>query len=403
MLRSLFSGITGLRAHQTMLDVTSNNIANVNTTGYKSSSTVFADTLSQLMSAAGTPTSTSGGTNPMQIGLGVQVSGIKSNFTQGSAQTTGVQTDLMIQGDGFFIVNNDGMTQYTRAGSFSFDSTGNLVNPSGMLVQGYPATNGVVNPNAALQTINVPSTSIMPPQTSTTVTVAGNITAGAAGPLTLTPTVYDPSGAAHAITVQLDTPVSSASGTLWNVTLLDDTGASIGTGTLNYLTDGTYDTSNTALSFSIPGYTPATTVALDLTGTSEYGGSQTLAVSQVDGYTAGTLSSVQVANNGDVVGVYSNGQRLTMARVAVATFNNPSGLERAGDTTYVQTNNSGLPVVTTPGSGSGSLLSSTLEMSNVDLGTEFTNLIIAQRGFQANSKVISTSDSVLEELVNLKR
>src|SRR6185437_11808230 len=145
MLRSLFSGISGLRAHQQMMDVTGNNIANVNTTGYKSSQAVFQDTLSQMVTAAGAPQNSAGGTNPAQVGLGVRMASINANFGQGAAQTTGKSSDMMIQGDGFFIVKSGGEALYTRAGSFTFDANGSLTTPSGQIVQGWAADDGVVN------------------------------------------------------------------------------------------------------------------------------------------------------------------------------------------------------------------------------------------------------------------
>ena len=156
MLRSLYSGISGLRSHQTMLDVTGNNIANVNTTAFKSSATQFRDTLSQLTQGAGGPQAQVGGTNPSQIGLGVQVAGISTNFAQGSAQATGRATDIMISGDGFFVTQLGGETLYTRAGSFDFDASGRLVAPDGSIVQGWGAVNGVVTEGGAIGAIQLP-------------------------------------------------------------------------------------------------------------------------------------------------------------------------------------------------------------------------------------------------------
>src|SRR5437773_3669213 len=180
MLRSLFSGISGLRAHQQMMDVTGNNIANVNTTGYKSSQTTFEDTLSQMVKAAGAPQGGVGvgGTNPAQVGLGVRLAGIQTNFAQGAAQNTGRDTDLMIQGDGFFVVKNAGQDAYTRNGSFSFDTNGQLVTSDGSLVQGWTAnTSGVVNTNTAVAPITLPVATLLAPQPTGNMTVAGNLPA----------------------------------------------------------------------------------------------------------------------------------------------------------------------------------------------------------------------------------
>jgi len=164
MLRSLFSGISGLRAHQQMMDVTGNNIANINTTGYKASQTTFQDTLSQLVRAAGAPQAGGGGTNPAQVGLGVRLGGIENNFSQGAAQTTGRNTDLMIQGDGFFVVQNAGQQLYTRNGSFSFDTNGQLTTSDGGLVQGWAANGaGVINTNATASPVTLPTGTLLPP------------------------------------------------------------------------------------------------------------------------------------------------------------------------------------------------------------------------------------------------
>ena len=164
MLRSLFSAVSGLRSHQTMMDVVGNNIANVNTAGFKSSSTVFEDTLSQVVRAGGGPQGLRGGINPAQVGLGVRVGGITTNFAQGATQVTGRATDVAIQGDGFFVVKQDGQTLYTRAGAFSFDASGQLVNPDGALVQGWGATNGQVNTNAPVGALTLPIGQSVPPQ-----------------------------------------------------------------------------------------------------------------------------------------------------------------------------------------------------------------------------------------------
>jgi flagellar hook protein FlgE len=289
MLRSLFSAISGLRANQTMLDVTGNNIANANTVGFKSSNVIFQDTLSQMLTGAGGPTGTvppRGGTNPIQVGLGVQVGGITTNFNQGSAQTTGQVTNLMISGDGFFTIKRGSEELYTRAGAFNFDASGNLVTPDGDVVQGYE--------------------------------LDGTTTATPADPKSYK-----------------------------NITIAAMTGA----------TDA-----------------------------------------------HGTLKSYSIGGDGVITGVYDNGEKYTLFKIAMTNFSNPAGLEKVGDTAFRSSANSGAAQPGGPGDGRlGSIMSGSLEMSNVDLAQEFTNLIIAQRGFQATSRVITTSDQVLEELVNIKR
>jgi flagellar hook protein FlgE len=264
MLRSLFTGISGLRAHQQMLDVTSNNIANVNTTGFKSSNTVFESTLSQTIEGAGAPI-VNGGTNPVQVGLGVQLAGTEVNFNQGNNQYTGRTSDVMINGDGFFAVQKNGATSFTRAGSFSLDKSGHLVSPDGS-------------------------------------------------------------------------------------TLEDSTGAVIDLSALN----------------------------------------------------SGTYTSWSISPQGNVNAVDSTGATTSLATIGVATFANPAGLAASGNTQWAQTANSGAPTFGAPDTANrGSLTSGYLEMSNVDLSTELTNLIISERGFQANSRVITVSDEILQSLVNL--
>src|SRR5690349_2888614 len=174
MLRSLFSGISGLRAHQQMMDVTGNNIANVNTTGYKSSQVVFQDTLSQMVNAAGAPQNQAGGTNPAQVGLGVRTASVNANFGQGAAETTGKSSDMMIQGDGFFVVKSGGEALYTRAGSFTFDANGSLTTPNGQIVQGWTAQSGAVNTSGAPGDVKLPIGVSLAPTVTTNITLTGN-------------------------------------------------------------------------------------------------------------------------------------------------------------------------------------------------------------------------------------
>ena len=402
MLRSLFSGITGLRQHQTLMDVVSNNISNVNTAGYKSSSVVFEDTLSQLVRPASSPGNGVGGVNPAQVGLGVQLGAISTNFAQGSAQNTGRATDLMIQGDGFFVLQNGNTQEYSRAGSFSFDTTGTLVNPEGFRVQGWMGTAGVVDTNGAPGDIVLPATTLIKPQPSANVVLAGNIQPTAAiDTLTLGQTVYDSGGVAHPLTITL-TGDGTGNYTVDIVDGNDPTTASVPTqGSVTFDATGAI-TVNTPPSIVLPDGT--TTVTIDMTTVTRYGGPKSLNVQSGDGYAAGSLQGFQIAGDGSVTGVFSNGQKLVLAKVALAGFNNPMGLEKVGNSAYRSTTNSGNAQINAPGSGGvGTLLGGAIEMSNVDLAQEFTNLIIAQRGFQANSRVITTSDQMLQDLVDIKR
>jgi flagellar hook protein FlgE len=389
MLRSLYSGISGLRSHQTMLDVTGNNIANVNTTGFKSSAVQFQDTLSQLIKGATGPQAQAGGSNPAQIGLGVQVAGISTNFTQGSAQATGRATDLMISGDGFFVENVGGNTVYSRDGSFDFDATGKLVGPAGELVMGWTATNGTINPGGSLGPIVLDKNAIAPAVATTKATMTGNLPSDATTGTALQRDiqVYDATGAAHQLSL---TFTKTAAG--WDIAGTNGTATAAGAVTF---TNGAITSGS---SLTVGG------VAVDMSGLSGFASLSNATISGQDGRTSGTLQSYSISADGTLVGSFSNGATEPMARVALATFANPGGLEKAGGSTYRASIDSGTAALGTAGSaGLGALQSGSLEMSNVDLSQEFTNLIVAQRGFQANARIITTSDQVLQDLTDLKR
>ncbi|WP_157156814.1 flagellar hook protein FlgE [Diaminobutyricimonas sp. LJ205] len=397
MLRSLYSGISGLRSHQTMLDVTGNNIANVNTTGFKGSSTQFQDTLSQMTQGAGAPQAQVGGTNPAQIGLGVQVAGITTNFAQGSAQATGRSTDMMISGDGFFVTSLGGETLYTRAGSFDFDSQGRLVSPDGAIVQGWNATGGVVNTGGAVGPITLPLEAIAPASATTQAVVGGNLPDDATPGTSLTRDieVFDATGASSTFTLLFE---RTAAG--WDVRDPAVPAPAAPFGSLTFV-DGVLTTNTVPATLTSGGVTVNN---VDLSALSGFAGMTTVSFTSQDGRTAGSLESFTLSKDGTIIGSFSNGASEAVGRIALATFVNPVGLEKAGSSAYRATFNSGAAQIGTPGSaGMGSLLTGALEMSNVDLSQEFTNLIVAQRGFQANARIITTSDEVLQELTNLKR
>ncbi|NIZ92313.1 flagellar hook protein FlgE [Kineosporiaceae bacterium B12] len=430
MLRSMFSGVSGLRSHQTMMDVVGNNIANVNTTGYKSSTVVFADTLSQLTKAAGAPQNDNGGTNPSQVGLGVRVNTIAQNFQQGSAQSTGKATDLMLNGDGMFVVKQGENTMYTRAGAFSLDKDGYLTTPEGAYVQGWQADNGgTINVNQPTGQLRIPADSVMPAEPTAASFVKGNLDNSADPVKDLTGTwktpavttafdSYDAQGTRTRITVSfINTgPGSTASAAEaksaatdeWTVgySWVDAAGATqtADGGTIsfdpaaNYAIDVSAAPNPVALSNG-----QATVVDLtSLTGLVGNGKSNLSATA--DGAAIGTLESFTFGADGILSGSYSNGLKRNLGQVAVATFNNYAGLQKAGGSLFNVSVNSGTPNVGIPGAaGRGTLGAGQLEMSNVDLSTEFTNLILAQRGFQANSKIITASDEILQDVINIKR
>ncbi|WP_314323044.1 flagellar hook protein FlgE [Paenarthrobacter ilicis] len=390
MLRSLYSGISGLRAHQAMLDVTGNNIANVNTTGYKTSSAQFQDTLSQMTQGASGPQQEVGGSNPAQIGLGVRVAGVSTNFGQGSSQSTGRGTDLMISGEGFFVTGKGTQQYYTRAGNFQMDAAGRLVSPDGGILQGWTATNGVVNTGGATGPITLSPDATAPAVATTNAVLGGNLPSDAATGTSVERQVkvFDANGAERSLTLTF-----SRTATGWNVAGADANGAT-GASTLTF--------ANGALTSGGTMTVGGITVAMGaVTGFAQM---STLAVGSQNGSAAGQLESFTLAGDGSLIGSFSNGAKGVLARVALARFTNPEGLEKAGGSTYVATANSGAAQLGVAGEGGlGSLTSGSLEMSNVDLSQEFTNLIVAQRGFQANARIITTSDEVLQELSNLKR
>ncbi len=395
MLRSLFSGISGLRAHQTMVDVVGNNIANVNSVGYKTSNVVFEDTLSQMVRGATQSTATTGGLNAMQVGLGVKTAAIATNFGQGSTQLTGRGLDLMIQGDGFFVVNADGQQQYTRAGSFTLDGQGRLTTPDGALVEGWSAVNGVLNTNAAPGAITLPMGVTTPPVATTAVGLGGNLDAAAAvgTAVTTTITAYDGQGTAVPLTFTMTKTAANA----WSLATAGGTPAASGIA-FDPVTGAV--TTASPLAVTVNGQA----LGLDLTKVTQYGTASSFAALSQDGATMGQLQAFNISADGTVVGMFSNGVKQPIAQLAMATFSNPGGLEKVGNSSFSASLNSGGAVIGTPGSGDrGLMIGGALEMSNVDLASEFTNLIIAQRGFQANSKIITSSDEILQDLVNLKR
>lgn len=307
MLRSLFSGISGLRAHQQMMDVTGNNIANVNTAGFKTSQTVFEDTLSQMITAAALPRNGFGGTNPAQVGLGVRMAGISTNFAQGSAQVTGRSTDLMISGDGFFVLSGGGEQLFTRAGAFSFDSNGLLVNPEGLIVQGWLANAaGVVDPNTAPTDVKIPVGTLINPTPTSKIDLGGNLPGDATvgTQLTQSLTTYDDQGKEITVT----TTWTNVSPTRWTVAASGGTPpvALLAPTNVDFNPDGTNPTPATnPLQFTnalFPG-----PVQIDVTKVTNYAGKATIAALNQDGAGMGSLTGFTIAKDGLITGTFSNG------------------------------------------------------------------------------------------------
>lgn len=405
MMPALFSGVSGLKNHQFALNVIANNLANVNTIGYKFSRVTFSDLVYQNLRDASAPQGGSGGTNPVQIGLGSLVSTVDSVNSQGNLESTGQSTDMAIQGNGYFVVGDNTSLAYSRAGNMLMGQDGDLYNPStGFKFKGWQATNGVVSTSGPLTNINIPiGQSLLPANATTTMSLKGNLDATAAvgGTAQTTTQVYDSLGNLN--TVQLTYTKTAANA--WDWAAVDGNGNSVGTGTLSFTNAGVLSGSTGSLSLTLTnGAVTPLNVATVFTGATQYAGASSLVMDSQDGYAAATLSNFTVGQGGEITGVFTNGKNQLLGQLALATFKNPGALVRDGRNLLSESSNSGTATLGTPNSGGrGSIVGGTLEMSNVDVAQQFTDMIVAQRGFQANSKVITTSDQMLQELVNLKQ
>lgn len=440
MLRSMYSGISGLRGFQTKLDVIGNNIANVNTFGFKKSRVTFKDMISQQIQGASSPQQNRGGTNPKQVGLGSQLSTIDTIHSPGSTQSTSRSLDLAISGDGFFIVNDGALSYYTRAGNFYLDHHGNLVNADGLYVQGYAADALGNIDYSQLSNLRIATGATIAPNPTTQITFKGNLHAGtepASGALLFDPAqspytsaeikerlaygvmlpirVVDSVGYTH----ELNIVAQKISNTEWQLGYIVPTGTAgefayrdLGaviefdsTGKIANATT-TVTLNNLPPSDLTPGYggnAANLNITLDFANLTQYGSASSFAVDTIDGNAEGFLEGFDVSATGEIYGVYSNGNVQLLGQIALATFSNPEGLTKAGSNLFQVSNNSGIPQVGVPGEVAGTIVGGALEMSNVDLAEEFTEMIVAQRGFQANTRIITTSDEILQELVNLKR
>ncbi|MCU1393256.1 MAG: flagellar hook protein FlgE [Ilumatobacteraceae bacterium] len=415
MLRSLYASISGLRAHQAMMDVTANNIANVNTQGFKAGRAVFADALSQTVRGGGIPTDASGSTNPMQIGLGSRVAAVSTSFDQGALELTGRTTDLAIQGTGFFVVERAGSQLMTRDGSFNWDSSGQLVTAGGARVLGWTAdASGEVNSTTAPSYIAVP-TGVLPPAATTSIVLGGNVAAGTAtGDYVATSgTVHDSLGTAFDLNMKLTktgvgTWTASISATDPNGVVKDVTPSPAPTLSFDATGNLTTTPANITLTNVTLGTGAPQTISMSL-GNAQHAFTQFDQVSSMDmpvkdGSAGAELASVSFGTDGSCTAQYTNGDSKLIAKVAIANVTNPEGMLKAGDNMFATTLTSGDPTYGTAGTGEfGTVAPGALEGSNVDLAQEFTNLVLAQRGFQANTRVITTSDEMLSDLVNVKR
>ena len=506
MIRSLYAGVSGLRNNQVRMDVIGNNIANVNTVAFKAGRVTFKEGFAQLLQGASRPPGDQGGINPVQIGLGMQIGSIDQLFNQGNIETTGLNTDLAIQGDSFFVVRKGNQSFYTRSGNFQIDALGQMVSPTnGFVVQGQMYENGVLQDG--IRDIRLPFGQKVSAKPTSEALLAGNLNASApifqgdfldpnvrALPVNAAAwtesqmTVFDSQGSKHDVKIQSwktsantwdwridpvasamvqgfqtdgssppgditlptaptgyeilpeNVRVTSSTGTPYatpddwafsagpppKVTFTTDmpsnseikvgyfmspttTATGINGGTFTFDQAGLLTTDVTAgLDFAVPGANPVR-VNLKLSGgvnglTQFAATASTAVLRDQNGYTAGSLQNFSIDRFGLITGFFTNGTTSPLGRLVLGDFNNPSGLLRIGDNMYQESANSGGAVLGFALEGSQSQLTSgALEMSNVDLAQEFTNMIVAQRAFQANGKVVSTSDEMLQELMQVKR
>ena len=466
MLRCLFSGVSGLQNHQTRMDVIGNNISNINTNGFKRNRVNFQDIIYQQLQGAARPTEELGGVNPKEVGLGMSIASIDTIHTQGSLQSTGVGTDLAISGNGFFVLDDMGKQLYTRNGAFSVDSDGIMVNPAnGMKVQGWMAQEidgrTYLDVSRPVEQLVIPVGGKDPAKATTLVNFACNLDkrleaipegiseAEARAYIWGTDIkVFDSFGEEQILRVDFTRVPGTVNS--WSASVIvnphseDPTNTSVGFGDeapetggattfiLNFNNNGTLLSAEDAdgnvsgasgrvqmnVAFDVQGATPnedGTPVrqafVLDMgevggftNSITQFAERSSTKMNQQDGYTMGYLDNFKIDSSGIITGVFSNGTARTLGQVALATFANQGGLEKAGDNTYRMSNNSGLADIGASGvAGKGKIVAGTLEMSNVDMADQFVDMIVTQRGFQANSRTIQTADQLLQELLTLKR
>jgi flagellar hook protein FlgE len=417
---SFSAGLSGLNANQTALSVIGNNLANINTIGYKTSTVTFADLVSQTVGGSSL--------NPMQVGLGVMTGSISPVFSQGPIESSSEATNVAIQGSGFFVVEGDQGQAYTRAGNFSFDDAGVLVTPDGYRVQGYTATNpttGEILTTNPPTDIVVPPGVLRPPVATTSFQTLSNLDADAPVNATFTSSVqlYDRLGAAHVVTITFTKTAASTWTYGMTVPGAEVVGTPAGqyaipgaTGTLVFA-NGVLSTVNGAAPADVTVTTPAWangaaagTLSWDLVDANNvgamtsYASASTTSSTSQNGSAAGTVNNISITADGTITGTFGAGQTINIGRLALANFNNPKGLVKQGSNRFGESQAAGLPNIGAPGEGGrGTLIGSSLESSNVDMAKEFTLMILAQRGYQANSKSITVADELLQDTLNMKR
>jgi len=419
MFTSFSAALTGLDAAQVGVDTVGTNLANLDTTGYKASTVSFYDLVAQNLGLG----------NGSSVGLGTGQPQVSPNFSQGAIQTTNGALDGAIQGDGFFVVQDPstGAIQYTRAGNFEVDANGNLVTSTGQFVQGWTQTAGVLNTNGAITNITIPSGALQPPVATANMTIDMNLNAGATvgaadGTFTTPVTVYDSLGNSHVLTFTFTE--TAANSWTYAVTIpgADVTAGKAGTpfaipnatGTLTFDSNGNLTAPALAknpIAIAIPGLTDgATDLAVNWSvynpdGTariSQFATPTAVASESQDGEAAAQLTHVSLSNGGEILAQFSNGQQLAVAQLALASIRNPDSLTSVGDNNFEVSAKTAAPAIGVPNTGGrGTVLAGALESSTVDIAQEFTNLITFQRSYEASAKVITTTDTLTQDTINL--
>ena len=407
MMRSMFAGVSASRAHQAWMDVIGNNIANVNTTAFKAGRVTFEEVLVQTLRGGSAPVQGGrGGINPMQVGLGISVNSVDTDHTQGNTQPTEVPSDLAIDGVGFFILDDGERTCFTRNGSFRSSADGTLVSTTGYRVQGRQANpgTGAIDRTQPIGDIKILLGQVMEVSPTRNVSLRGNTDSmSSAGYSVSAPFhIYDSLGQIHLMTVEF----VKIDDNQWTWTLSEDSNPTVpvANGQIDFTQSGKCDTAPQPITYDPGGGAEVQTFTLDFSWITQFSETSMVSLSFQDGFQAGTLETFNIDASGIITGIYSNGQQKVLGQVELATFGNPAGLMRLGGGLYQISPNSGSMNAGEPGRhGRGKIISGALEMSNVDLAKQFTDMIISQRGFQANSRVITTADEMLQDLLTLKR
>ncbi len=411
MFTAFSTALSALNADTTAISVVGNNLANLNTTGFKDSEVSFHDLVTQSIGA---------GLGETQVGFGVGTPITMLQFSQGAIQSTGSPLDAAIQGNGFFVVNSTaGQQEYTRGGNFQVNAQGSLTTPTGELVQGWTIANGTLLTNGPIGNITVPSGSLQTPQATANTSVSMNLDAGAAAGTNFSTsmTVYDSLGDSHVVTYAF---TKSATPNQWNFSMSFPDGdlTAPGTPTTGTLT---FDSNGNLTSPASTDPQPALTATGLADGASDmnvnwnlYNGttplitqfaqpSATSGLTQ-DGAAAANLTSVGIANGGQIVAQYSSGQQVVVGQMAMVNIGNPDSLISSGDNNYVLGANTATPAIGLPGTGGrGTVLGGSVEASTVDIATEFTNLIVYQRSYEANARMVTTIDQLSQDTIALKQ